>query len=119
MATEFSISESTREAGASTVRVLSLMGQLDAHTFPKLQAALEAIDDDEPRVVLEFSKLEYISSAGLGVLSKMTKEFREREGDIRLAALPDKIKNIMDLLGFSQVIQVHKTVGDAVATYSS
>ncbi|MCA8920817.1 MAG: STAS domain-containing protein [Planctomycetes bacterium] len=119
MPTQFSISDSVRQAGDARVRVLSLKGQLDAHTFPVLQSALEAITDMEPRVVLEFSGLDYISSAGLGVLSKMTKEFREREGDIRLAALPDKIRNIMDLLGFSQVIQVHGTVDDAVATYTS
>lgn len=118
MSTQFSISESVKQAGDARVRVLSLVGQLDAHTFPQLQAALEGISDMEPKVVLEFSGLEYISSAGLGVLSKMTKEFREREGDIRLAQLPDKIKNIMDLLGFSQVIQILGTVDEAVASFA-
>jgi anti-anti-sigma factor len=117
---EFEITADTKEAGGLSVQVLRLKGQLDAHTFPSLQKELEGLaDSDDPRVVLDCESLDYISSAGLGVLKKMTREFRGREGDIRLSALPPKIDNVVNLLGFSQVIRVFKATDDAVASYAS
>ena len=115
---DFEIVKANRETGGRKIEVLSLKGQLDAHTFPSLQKELEGLADaDEPRVVLDCKDLEYISSAGLGVLKKMTREFRERSGDIRLASLPPKINNVVSLLGFDQVIQVFSGLTDAVDSY--
>ncbi|MBL4845776.1 MAG: STAS domain-containing protein [Planctomycetes bacterium] len=101
------------------VDVLRLAGQLDAHSFPQLQEALEGLGvSNRARVVLDCESLEYISSAGLGVLKKMSREFREKEGDIRLASLTPKIKNVVDLLGFSQVIRVFPGSEEAVRSFT-
>lgn len=117
---DFKIDQSTRDASGKSVRVLNLKGQLDAHTFPELQRQLEAlVDGPEPRVVLDCANLEYISSAGLGVLKKMTREFRGKQGDIRLAQLPPKIDNVVSLLGFSQVLKTFKGLDEAVQSYKS
>ncbi|MCO5172216.1 MAG: STAS domain-containing protein [Planctomycetes bacterium] len=115
---DFKIDQSTRDASGRSVRVLNLKGQLDAHTFPDLQRELEAlVSGDTPRVVLDCSSLDYISSAGLGVLKKMTREFRGKQGDIRLAQLPPKIDNVVSLLGFSQVLRTFKGLDEAVKSY--
>jgi anti-sigma B factor antagonist len=117
---DFKIDQSTRDAGARSVRVLNLKGQLDAHTFPTLQKELETlVAGDRPMVVLDCTGLEYISSAGLGVLKKMMREFRGKRGDLRLAALPPKIENVVSLLGFSQVIRVFAKTDEAVASYKT
>lgn len=117
---DFKIDQSTRDASGKSVQVLNLKGQLDAHTFPVLQRQLEAlVDGPEPRVVLDCAELEYISSAGLGVLKKMTREFRNKKGDIRLAQLPPKIDNVVTLLGFSQVLKTFKGLDEAVQSYKS
>ena len=106
-------------AAQGDVDVLRLAGQLDAHSFPRLQEALEDLGgSDRSRVVLDCGDLEYISSAGLGVLKKMSREFREKAGDIRLASLTPKIKNVVDLLGFSQVIQVFPGSEEAVNSFT-
>lgn len=115
---DFEISQETRQADGQDVQVLSLKGQLDAHTFPSLQKELEdLVRQGEPRVVLDCQDLEYISSAGLGVLKKMSREFRDQDGDIRLASLTSKINNVMNLLGFNQVIQVFKDLEEALRSY--
>ena len=101
------------------VDVLYLAGQLDAHSFPKLQETLESLgSESRARVVLECRDLDYISSAGLGVLKKMSREFREQEGDIRLSSLTPKIRNVVDLLGFSQVIRVFPGSEEAISSYA-
>ncbi len=117
---EFEITTSHREAGAQgpRVRIVKVKGQLDAHTFPTLQQKLESIlEEQDPRMVLDCEKLDYISSAGLGVLKKMVREFRGKGGDIRLAGLSEKIDNVMNLLGFSQVIRVYKGIDEAVQSF--
>jgi anti-anti-sigma factor len=117
---EFEISTSNRDAGdqGPKVKVVKVKGQLDAHTFPALQQKLESIlHEQDPRLVLDCQNLEYISSAGLGVLKKMVREFRGKGGDIRLARLSDKIDNVMNLLGFSQVIRVYGGIDEAVQSY--
>lgn len=115
---DFKIDQSTQDASGRSVRVLNLKGQLDAHTFPALQRELEdLVSNDHSRVVLDCAGLEYISSAGLGVLKKMTREFRGKKGDIRLAQLPPKIDNVVSLLGFSQVLRTFKGLDEAVQSY--
>ncbi|RMG09966.1 MAG: anti-sigma factor antagonist [Planctomycetota bacterium] len=102
----------------SEVKVLSLKGQLDAHTFSSLQKELESAGNEaQPRVVLDCGALEYISSAGLGVLKKMSREFRDRQGDIRLAALPPKIDNVVQLLGFDKILRVFGGLDEAVRSF--
>src|SRR5437762_2186277 len=101
----FSLNESKKERAGKSVRVLSVQGELDAHTFPRLQEKLEqAIGEAEKAIVIDCGRLDYISSAGLGVLKRMVKEIRTTGGDIRLAALSEKIHNIVNLLGFSKII---------------
>lgn len=115
---DFSIARASQRAGDAEVMVLELVGQLDAHTFKTLQGELDALEAEPARVVLDCGRLEYVSSAGLGVLKKMSRQFREGGGDIRLAALPAKIKNVISLLGFDQVIQVFPDRAAAVQSYA-
>ncbi len=115
---EFEITHTTKEAKGKRVSVLNLSGQLDAHTFPSLQKELEELSDQSnPLVVLDCNSLEYISSAGLGVLNKMTRDFRTKAGDIRLAQLPGKIANIIQLLGFDQVLKIFPATDQAVESF--
>lgn len=116
----FEVVRTSREVGGAPVVVLELRGQLDAETFPRLQSELEDVVDQgsSPRVILDCSPLEYISSAGLGVLSKMTKEFRDHGGDLRLARLPEKIRSVVSLLGFDQVIQVFPELDPALQSFA-
>lgn len=118
--TNFKVAQSTQSAGNRTVHVLALSGQLDHSTFLTLQRELEGVGGgNEPSVVLDFANLEYISSAGLGVLIKMARDFRERSGDIRFAALPPRIGSITDMFGFSQVIRIFPQVNEAVGSFAT
>ncbi len=118
--TNFKIVHSTELPEEARVHVLDLQGQLDAHTFGTLQGKLDdLIAQDQSKVVLHCSQLEYISSAGLGVLKRMTREFRARQGDIRLAGLSSKINTVVNLLGFSHVIRVFPDLAAAVNSYQS
>ncbi|MHC4391087.1 MAG: STAS domain-containing protein [Planctomycetota bacterium] len=119
----FSITEAThvvdRPSGPVNVHVLSLVGEVDAYTFPALQARLEALHEHGSRaIVLDSTELAYMSSAGLGVLKLITNRLREGGGDLRLAALSPKLRKIFDMLGFSRIIRCFDDTEAAIASFA-
>src|ERR1700722_1966987 len=128
----FEVTETS--APDADITVIALAGQLDAHTAAQFERFLERIvrDEGKSRLVLDFHELEYISSAGLGVLMGLIEEVRagndrsstmdERssmvDGDMKLAALPEKIFHVLDLLGFPIVFQIFPTVAEAEAVFT-
>ena len=101
-----------------SARVLALAGDLDAHTAPEFQAALEAtLADGDARIVADGSALTYVSSAGLGVFMAHLEPARARGGDLVIAALPARIFETFDLLGFPEVFRFAPTVEDAAALF--
>jgi anti-sigma B factor antagonist len=114
----FSVSETSEPGNAITI--IALTGQLDAHTAAEFERFLERVvrDDGNHRLVLDFHELEYISSAGLGVLMGLIEEARAMGGDMKLAALPEKIFHVLDLLGFPIVFQIFPSVAEAEAAFT-
>lgn len=68
-------------------------------------------------MVVNMEKLSYISSAGLGVLMSTAKKLRINNGDIKLANLSTKIYGILELLGFTTVLETYKSEEEAVNSF--
>lgn len=110
--------EVSRSGKVEDIFHLAIAGQLDAHTYPQFKAEIESLlAEGENKILLDCQGLEYISSAGLGVLKQARKEFERRGGDLRLVRVPGKITNVLDLLGFSKFVKSYKTLEDAVASF--
>ena len=98
--------------------VLRLDGSLDSFSFPKLEKALgELRDQDRHCVVLDCKGLDYISSVALGALIGFSRRAREHNGDLKLVNLTPKIFNIVELLGFDRILEIHDTEEKAVAKF--
>lgn len=112
---EFSIS--TKQHGNTTI--LYLNGFLDAHTSVELEKKFEEIITKENyKIVVNFEKLSYISSAGLGVFMAFIETARNNSGDIKLCAMSDKIYNIFDMLGFPILFEIYKEEKSAIEKFS-
>ena len=102
------------------VQVLRLQGAMDAYSFPRLEAALNAVRDArQHRIVLECSHLDFINSAALGALIGHARRARENGGDLKLAALTPKISGIVELLGFDRIMQIFADVPQAVESFKA
>jgi anti-sigma B factor antagonist len=114
MANPFSIHKST-EQGLS---VLALEGYLDAHTAPQFEKAVETeFQAGHLQLVVECSKLTYISSAGLGVFMSFIEEIRAAGGDIKICSLAPKVFQVFDILGFSALFDIVPDLPAAVQRY--
>ena len=99
--------------------ILHLDGSLDAYSFPRLETALNQLrESNRNRVVLDCAGLDYISSAALGALIGFARRAREQNGDLKLAKLSAKIYNIVELLGFHKILEIHTEVDQAVSSFA-
>jgi len=87
--------------GAPGVVVIS--GRLDAAQSPTAQSFLDKV---EGTVTLDCSRLEYISSAGLGVLLKTQKRLLASGGKLRLSGVSKHLRDIFGYSGFDQLFEI-------------
>lgn len=97
-----------------------LLGQLDAHSAPKLEEEIEkTINQSKVKLLFNLSNLNYISSAGLGVFMSFVQDIRDKDGDIKFAELNEKVNNVMDLLGFNHIYDITPTEKEAIDKFSN
>lgn len=83
----------------------ALEGRLDTTTAPELEKELKGTLDGVTEIVLDFEKLEYISSAGLRVLLSVQKTM-SKQGEMKLSHVNEMIMEIFDVTGFSDILNI-------------
>ncbi len=83
-------------------RVL-MTGRLDASQAATAQAAMDKLNGE---VVLDCTGLEYLSSAGLGVLLKTQKRLMSAGGQMRLVGVSPHVRDIFTYSGFDQIFDI-------------
>ncbi len=81
-------------------------GFLNANTAPELEAKVDQAMQGCSNVVFEFSKLEYISSAGLRVLMTAYKRAAAAGGTIRVVGVSDEVREVFEITGFIDLFEV-------------
>ena len=79
------------------------VGRLDAAQADKVQAFLDSVDDPG---VLDFARLDYISSAGLGSLLRTQKRLMASGASLRLVNVNDHIANVFRFSGFDKIFEI-------------
>ncbi len=95
---------SKREEGKVTMEIT---GWLDTQTAPQLGEALSQLDDSVTSLVFDFSKLEYISSAGLRQVVAAYKKMAGKDG-FKIINVSNEVYDVFRLTGFDQKIQIEK-----------
>ena len=100
------------------VTVVSVAGSLDALTADTLVGAFgEQVRAGRTRLVAALDGVDYTSSAGLRVLLATLKETRQRGGDLRLAAVQERVQRVLELSGFTSILKCYPDVPTAVASF--
>jgi anti-sigma B factor antagonist len=100
--------------------VLELDGELDAHTAPQLEEALQnLLNKQKHQIIVNCKDLEYISSAGLGVFMAYIEDVRSMGGDIKLTNMKPGVYHVFDLLGFPALYDIFDDEQEAIAEFSN
>lgn len=108
----------TRIQGETYAATLELIGSLDGHTSLKFDEYLHALTSAGlVNVILACEKLDYISSAGIGVLAGAIKRCRDGKGDLRLCSVDDKMRRVMQIIGLLSLVRTYDHERAAVASF--
>ena len=82
-----------------------LEGRLDTTTAPQLEESMKESINDVSELIMDFEKLEYISSAGLRVLLSCQK-IMSKQGSMKVIHVSDLIKEIFEVTGFIDILTI-------------
>ena len=94
----------TKTAENGTLRI-ALEGRLDTNTAPQLEAELKTSLSGITELELDFSGLEYISSAGLRVLLAAQKTM-SRQGKMTIRNVNGTILEVFEITGFVEILTI-------------
>ncbi|MGB7211440.1 MAG: anti-sigma factor antagonist [Gemmatimonadales bacterium] len=98
------------------VTIIAFAGNLDSNTSPVAQQALDGIlAGGGKKMIIDFSALDYISSAGLRVLLGTAKQLQKSGGALRLFGLNETVREVFEISGFSTILTVKSSEADARA----
>ena len=97
------------------ITVMKISGRLDATVYQDLDKAVtQKIAEGKSRIVLDFSDLTYISSAGLRSLLTSTKKLKAVNGTLALCAVRGMVKDVIALSGFDTFLTISDTIEQAL-----
>jgi len=106
----------------ANVVLIRVEGRIDHTTAPDfgqaLTAHLDGCSGEEHKLLLDCSGVDYMSSAGLRVLSTAAKRCRAQQGEMVLAALQPMIQEVFKISRFDKVFKIFPTVKAALEALS-
>lgn len=84
---------------------IKLEGRLDTISAPQLEKELRQELSDTKYLVLDFSQLDYLSSAGLRVILSAQKVMNQ-QGEMIVRNVSDMIMEIFEVTGFSEILTI-------------
>ena len=94
-----------QKAVENETALVSLEGRLDAVASPQLEKEIKELLPGLRELTLDFSKLDYISSAGLRVLLS-TQKVMNKQGSMKLTHVNETIMEIFEVTGFTDILTV-------------
>ena len=97
--------ETTKEINGKVLN-LSISGHIDATTAPELEKIVNEDVAKVEKIVFDFEKVEYISSAGLRVLLSVHKAMSSKGGEFVIENVSSDVKNVLEMTGFLSFLKV-------------
>ncbi len=95
--------------------VVAVKDKIDAVTAPEFEKTLaNLIGQGEKTFLLDFSGLEYISSAGLRSILATAKQLKPKGGNIIFSGLKGPVKDVFKISGFGTIFKIYETREEAL-----
>jgi anti-sigma B factor antagonist len=99
------------------VELITVKGRVDSVEAVRLANALESAGRrGKYKIVVDMSEVEYMSSAGFRALADAQRNSRRHQrGEVVLAGVPGRIREALELVGFTEYFQIEDSVPAALA----
>ena len=100
------------------IDIISVAGRIDSANVGELEVALKGLQErGRHKLILDFEKLDYISSAGLRAMVAALKTARSSSGDVVLVKPNERIRDTLSLVGFQSLFVQYDDLLDAVDAF--
>lgn len=99
---------------SNDIHIVAIAGSLDSTTSPEAQKSLDSAVAGAKKVLLDFSGLDYISSAGLRILLGAAKQLRASGGKFGMFGLNQSVREVFEISGFSSILSVYQSETEAL-----
>lgn len=98
--------------------IIGINGRLDTTNYSILEKKLmEMIDNQNDRILVECSKMDYVSSSGLRILLMALKKITISKGKFVLCGLQENIREIFEISGFTNIFEIYGTQEEALKVF--
>lgn len=99
------------------VLVVSLVGRLVAACTEEVKEAIPPRMDENPKMVLNLSRMSHIDSSGLGMLVQLLQRVTERGGIVKIACLQSHPRIVFDITKAYRVFEIYDSVDAALKSF--
>jgi anti-sigma B factor antagonist len=100
--------------------VVSVSGEVDLHTAPELQRALDGIVAlGGTAAVVDLGHVSFIDSTTLGILIRSQNRLAELGGRLALVATDRRVLRAFEITGLDRIFRIERTLADGVAALSA
>jgi anti-sigma B factor antagonist len=102
-----------------SLSIIVILGRIDFAAAKNVEKMLNnVIDQDQTKIVVDLAGVDYISAVGLRVLLAALKKQRQKQGELKLAALQPFVKEVFEVTGFTKLFPIHANRDEAIRSMS-
>ena len=99
----------------SNIPVIEVSGEVDLYQTNAIRDKVtELIGGNKNKAIVNMSGVSYIDSSGLGALISCRTNMKKAGGDLKLSALTDTVKSVLEITKLSQLFDIYETDQEAV-----
>ena len=102
----------------SGVTIVCPNGRVDNSTAKSFEQEIMRIISDNQPIIISFSGISYISSAGLRIILVAGKKIASVKGQLALADMSEKIYEVFKMSGFDKILKIYPTCSEAKSSFS-
>ena len=108
-----------RAEGHEDISIITLSGSVDGYTMLKFEQAInKLLNSNRYKLIIDCKGLNFISSAGVGVLIVAHCNLTPQNGDVKLINMNSEVYHTFELLGFSDVFHILKDEQEALKAFA-
>lgn len=105
---------------AGDVTQVQIDDRMEADTVQVFRDAMSRlVGAGKIKVVINLGKVSFIDSSGLGCIVSVLRQFRQNDGDIKLACITDSIRPLIEIVRLHRVFDIYDSAEEAVRSFGS
>ncbi len=102
-----------------SVEVISISGEIDLYNAPDIKKLIQAlIAENKVKVVIDFDKVTYIDSSGIGAMISSLSNLKKQGGMLKISNIHDSVKKVFELTKLTSFFQIFASQEEAVTSFN-